>query len=255
MEKLLSGGIGIRGMEQYTREEFESFMKSMKKVSDILHSKSPDYIFAPLIGSVPLIDILAIIDRHFPLENVEYPPNSSRFINREQIIDKWFSNFIQAHYHGEKMSIIGIDEIISGSSAIKGYNEFSKILYFLSKEDPESSLEKKINYEILGIGEVPRRGKRNHTFSKLINKKKATVIETNRIITADNILLNPVRLKLGEVNSQGRQTYLPEVESFVYSPEYISLLQNVASYFGANPDNIHPANLSKIKDSSRRYLK
>jgi len=242
-------------MEQYTREEFESFMKSMKKVSDILNSKKPDYVFAPLIGSVPLIDILAIIDRHFPLENVEYPPNSSRFINREEIIDKWFSNFIQTHYHGEKMSIVGIDEIISGSSAVKGYNEFSKILYTLNKEQPESALEKKINYEILGIGEIPRKGKRNHTFSKLVNKKKATVIETNRIITADNILLNPVRLKLGEVNTQGRQTYLPEVESFVYSPEYISLLQNVASYFGANPDSIHPANLSKIKDSSRKYLK
>jgi hypothetical protein len=254
MEKLLSGGIGIRGMEQYTLEEFESFMKSMKKVSDILHSKSPDYIFAPLIGSVPLIDILAIIDRHFPLDSVEYPPNSSRFLDREEIMNSWLSNFINTNYHGEKMSIVCIDEVISGSSALKGYNEFAKALYSL-KEKSGNSLEKRITYEILGIGEIPTRGKRNHTFNRLVNQKKATIVETSRIITADNILLNPVRLKLGEVNLQGRQTYLPEVESFVYSSEYISLLQNVASYFGTNPDSIHLVNASKIKDSSRKYLK
>ena len=74
-------------MEQYTNKEFDCFMKSMKKAADYLRSKKPDFIFAPIIGSIPLIDILSIIDRQFPLETIEYPPNSSRFIKREEIID------------------------------------------------------------------------------------------------------------------------------------------------------------------------
>src|SRR3989344_8270338 len=106
-------------MKQYTTEEFDDFMRSMKKISDVLRSRKPDFIFAPIVGSVPLIDVLAIIDRHFPLENVEYPPNSSRFLNREEIMDSWYANFLNANYAGEPISITCIDEVISGSSATK----------------------------------------------------------------------------------------------------------------------------------------
>lgn len=240
-------------MEQYSLEEFDSYVKVMKKASDILRSKSPNYIFAPILGSVPFIDVLSIIDRHFPISNVEYPPNSSRFSNRGELIDNWYSNFIKDNYTGKKMSIVCIDEIISGSSAVKGYNEFQKVLYNFRKDD--SKIEKKINYEILGIGEKPRNGSRNPNFNRLINKKKAKVLETKRIITADNPLLNPIKLKVGGINNQGRQTYLPEIESFNYSPEYILFLQNTANYFGVDPDSICLPNLSKIKDSSTKYLK
>jgi len=240
-------------MKQYTIKEFESFVKSMKKINDILHSKKPNYIFAPILGSVPLIDILAIIDRHFPIENVEYPLNSSRFINRQEIVNKWFSNFIKTNYHGEKMSIVCVDEVISGSSAVKGYGEFQKALYDFQGEN-NHSLEKKISYEILGIGESPKNGRRNHGFIKLVNKKKAKVVETDKIITLDNPFLNPIKLEIGKINNQGRQTYLPKIESFVYTSEYISLLQNVTNYFGTNPDNINLVNVSKIKDSSEKYL-
>ena len=239
--------------EQYTYEEFESFMKSMKKVSDILRSKKPDYIFAPITGSIPLIDVLSIIDRHFPMANVEYPPNSSRFIEREEIIDKWLSNFIKKNYFGKPMSIVCIDEVISGSSAVKGANEFEKTLYKIDSRE-QASINKKINYEILGIGERPRNGKRNHTIVQLENKNKAKIIETNRIITSDNVLLNPLRLELGKVNAQGRQTYLPQIHSLNYSKEYIAFLQNTASYFGVNLNNVNLINVCKIKDSLEKYL-
>ncbi|HUW43574.1 MAG TPA: hypothetical protein VMV95_01255 [Bacillota bacterium] len=238
-------------MKQYTKSEFDSFMKSMKNMDDYLRSKKPDFIFAPVLGSVPLIDVLSIIDRHFPLETVEYPPNSSRFINRGEIIDKWFSNFLDANYIGDRMSIICIDEVISGSSAVKGYKEFRKVLHNFNEK---SSLEKKINYEVLGIGEQPKNKKRNHGFSKLVNQKKAKVFETDKIITADNIELNPVRLKLGKINKQGRQTYLPEIDSMIYSQNYLNLLYETANYFGTDPDQVTPANILKIQGSLEKYL-
>jgi hypothetical protein len=239
--------------EQYTFEEFDSFMKSMKKLSDILRSKKPDYIFAPITGSIPLIDVLSIIDRHFPIENVEYPPNSSRFIEREEIMDKWLSNFIKKNYFGKPISIVSVDEVISGSSVIKGANEFTKALYKIDSRE-KSPIQKKINYEILGIGEKPKSTQRNHGLSKLVNSNKLKVIETNRIITADNILLNPLRLERGEINRQGRQTYLPQIHSLDYSAHYISLLQNTANYFGVNLNNISLVNICKIKDSLDKYL-
>jgi len=238
-------------MEQYTSEEFESFMKSMKKMSDILRSKKPDYIFAPILGSIPLIDILSIVDRHFQLETVEYPPNSSRFLKREEIIDRWYSNFIKSNYFGKKMSIVCIDEIISGSSATKGYQEFYKILYnFCNKKG-----NKKIKYEILGVGEKPRNGRRNQTFRKLVNQRKAIVLETKKIITADNPRLNPIRLKKGGLNKQGRQIYLPEIEYVSYPQEYLNLLSNTASYFGADPEGVSPKNIVKMQISLERYLR
>jgi hypothetical protein len=240
--------------EQYTFDEFESFMKSMKKMSDILRSKKPDYIFAPITGSIPLIDVLSIIDRHFPTENVEYPPNSSRFLSREEIMEKWLSRFVKNKYSGNKMSIVCIDEVISGSSATKGFQEFSKIIYNLD-EGKNHQYGKKINYEILGIGEIPRKGKRNHGINSLVQRNKAKVIETKKIITSDNPVLNPLRLKRGEVNVQGRQTYLPEIGALVYTSEYISLLENCANYFGVDLDNTHLVSVSKIRNSLEKYLR
>jgi len=108
-------------MEQYTTEEFESFMKAMKSLSDVLRSQKPNFIFAPIVGSVPLIDILSVMDRHFALETVEYPPNSSRFFKREGMMQTWYTNFLRTNYHGEPISIACVDEVISGSSAVKGH--------------------------------------------------------------------------------------------------------------------------------------
>lgn len=241
-------------MEQYTTKEFESFMKAMKKASDYLRSKKPDFIFAPILGSVPLIDILSIIDRHFPLEIVEYPPNSSRFVNREEIIDKWFSNFLIDNYIGQPRSVICIDEVISGSSATKGYMEFHKTLHQLN-EKMRSPLEKRVNYEILGIGEQPKNKKRNRSFSRLVHQGKAKVFETEKIITADNIDLNPVRLKRDKINVQERQTYKPKIKSMNYSDYYLNLLHNTATYFGVDPEKVTPANLLKIQTSLDKYLR
>jgi len=241
-------------IQQYTTEEFESFMKAMKGMSDMLRSEKPDYIFAPILGSIPLVDTLSIVDRHFPLENVEYPPNSSRFLKRETLIDKWYSNFLETNFTGRKMSIICVDEVISGSSATKGYREFEKTLYNLGLEKG-IPLERKVNYKILGIGEKPRNNKRNRGFTKLVNRKQAKVFEAKKIITADNSFLNPIRLKKGGLNPQGRQIYLPEIEFISYPQDYLVLLHNVATHIGVDPEQVSPTNIMKMQESLDKYLR
>jgi hypothetical protein len=105
------------------------------------------------------------------------------------------------------------------------------------------------------MGEKPKNGKRNRTFSSLVNNKKAHVFETKRIITADNILLNPIRLELGKLNSQNRQTYLPKIHSVQYSPEYLTLLHDVATYSGVDPNQFCPLNILKVQNSLEKYLR
>lgn len=240
-------------IEQYSIEEFEKFAKGIKKASDILKSQNPDYVFAPVTGAVPFIDLFFIADRHFNLGRVEYPPNSSRFRDREGIISKWYQNFLNVNYHGKKMNIICVDEVISGASAVKGYEEFEKALYYFKKRTGES-LEKKVGYTLLGISEMPKTGDRNHILKKLVHSKIAKLIEVGKIITADNVELNHVRLKIDRDNKQGRHIYLPEIEKFYVSDYYITLLQNMAGYFGADPSKVTAQNLGKIKDSVEKYL-
>lgn len=239
-------------LSQYTMRELESFAKAIKKASDIIKSKSPDYIFAPVIGSIPLIDFIMIADRHFPLDNVEYPPNSSRFAEREKIIRKWYNNFLKSNYRGQKIKIICIDEVISGSSALKGYNEFQKSLWEYGK-NIGNKINKKISYEIIGIGERPYNGSRNNGLSALVNGGKMHIVETEKILTADNISLNPARLKVGEPSNKGYK-YEPEIISFEHSQAYLKLLKDFAQYHGVDPHQVRCQNLIKINESLKKFL-
>ncbi|MEM3405444.1 MAG: hypothetical protein QW117_00505 [Candidatus Pacearchaeota archaeon] len=240
-------------LSQYTREEFESFAKGIKKIIDIVKSKKPTYIFAPLIGSIPLVDLMCIADRHFPSEILEYPPNSSRFKDREKILDKWYRNFLKYNYNGEKIKIVCIDEVVSGSSAVKGYNQFKKSLFDYGKEIKER-LDKKIDYEIVGIGEFPTDNKRNPAFKRLIRDKKANVIEVKRIITSDNIYFNPIRFEIEKIKESGRYIFKPKIERFEFSEEYLNLMREFAEYCGVDPNSIKIKNTLKIKESLEKYL-
>ena len=69
------------GKDFESRDEFEKFVDGFRGVATLVRENSPDYIFAPVVGAVPFVDILSIVDQNFPLEDVCYLPNSSRFGN------------------------------------------------------------------------------------------------------------------------------------------------------------------------------
>jgi len=236
--------------------------KKFKKASDIIRSESPDFIFAPVTGSTPFIDILHIIDRHFPLEIVEYLPNSSRFDNREELMKKWYHNFYEENEIGEKIKILSIDEVLSGSSAVKGFKEFKKSIEERAKEKAKglsdeisaieqykSRLNKNIKYKIIGMAE---RGAKEYSFRKLMNNKLVHLINFDVIPTIDNISLNPIRLKISCKKTDGRLSYLPEIESFEITGEYLNLLREIGKYVGADPNKINPVNLSKIEGGLKK---
>lgn len=236
----------------------DEFVNGVKKASDLIKMQGPDFIFAPVIGAVPLVDILNIVDRKFPNDDIVYMPNSSRFVNRDELMSNWYTNFYNRNEVGQPLKIVCLDEVLSGSSALKGYKQFEKSLHdrALAKareiggtgEDVEGfqrKLHKKVKYGIVGFAEKGH--KRNSRFNHLINQGLAHVVEFDDIPTIDNVAYNPIRLKVG-VKRNGRDTYLPEVDEFVATDTYMSFLQDIASYVGANPNDVQPGNYARIKE-------
>jgi hypothetical protein len=247
------------------KKEFGSFVKGFKKAADIIRMEKPDYIFAPIVGAVSFIDILSIMDNRFPLDSVYYLPNSSRFENRDELTSRWYSNFYKQNEIGEKMKIICIDEVLSGSSTVNGYKQFKKSIEERAKEKAKGmtdeikameynkmKLQKDVNYKILGIAEKGH--VRNPKYSNLVNKKIIYPIEFDEVYTIDNIDLNPIRLKPGN-RHKGRLSYLPEIEDFDITPKYMGFLQSIASYVGVDPINVSPKNVSRIEEGLKMASK
>ena len=253
----------LNSLKQYNG--FESFVKGFKKAADIIRMEKPDYIFAPIVGAVAFIDILSIIDKHFPLDTVQYLPNSSRFENRDELTAKWYSNFYKANEINEHMKIICIDEVLSGSSTVNGYKQFKKSIderamekskgmadEIKSFEYNKMKLQKNIDYKILGIAE--RGHERNPRYTNLVNNKIIYPIEFEDVYTIDDINLNPIRLKPGNMHNN-RLSYLPEIQTFDVTHQYMDFLRSIASYTGVDPSNVSPKNFSKIEDGLKLATK
>lgn len=249
---------------EFDKSTIGALAKGFKNASDVIRMKNPDYIFAPVAGAVPFVDILNIVDRKFPLDAVKYLPNSSRFANRDELVSRWYENFYEKNEVGGKMKILCLDEVISGTSAVNSYYNFKKSVInraakkaggmekeLEAREFYEKKLNNDIDFEIIGIAE--KRYDRNPAFGKLVNQKKVYVIEFDKVPTIDNINLNPIRFKEKEKNCHGRITYLPKIEEFVVTPDYLSFLQNIATYIGVDPSNVKPIeHASKIEEGLRQ---
>ena len=244
--------------------DLESLVKGFKKASDILRMEKPNFIFAPVSGSVPFIDIFNIIDRHFRLDSVVYMPNSSRFEKREELMKEWYSKFYDLNEVGEPIKIVCVDEVLSGSSAVVGYKQFQRSIEERARskakglsdesvaiEKFKNKLNKQISYKILGISE--RGYKRNPEFNRLLNKKKVYLIGFDDVPTIDNISYNTLRFKHKRLNE--RTIYYPEIERFDITPEYLSLLRGIATHVGVDPSTVNPVNFSKIDNGLKQAQK
>ncbi len=104
-----------------TYETLEAYVESMRKASEQIKKQNPDFLVAPMLGSIPFIDALAIIDEEFNSDKVVYMPASSRIDNVNQVIEKWFYNFLNDIVKSpEKFpTFLGIDEVVSGQSVLR----------------------------------------------------------------------------------------------------------------------------------------
>lgn len=249
----------MKGHRVYNGKEVEGIANGFAKVAELVRMQGPDHIFAPVIGAVPFIDILYIVDRHFPLHLVCYLPNSSRFANRNKLMSNWYSNFYKSNETGDKLKIVCLDEVLSGASAVNGYNQFRKSLDERAKEkargmDDEAQmftlqkrkLNKNLDYRIVGIMETGHT--LNPVFKKLVTRGLVHTFPFTKVLTIDNVSLNIVRLKQGSNLPNGRASYLPEIERFEVSPDYLNFLKGIAEFVGVDPSRVGPVNLSKIEE-------
>ncbi len=98
-----------------------SYIEAMYESSSIITKENPDFLIVPMTGSVPFIDVMAIIDSNFDYSKAVYMPASSRIENINPVISNWYYNFldenIKEHYQYPK--VLGIDEVVSGNSVIR----------------------------------------------------------------------------------------------------------------------------------------
>lgn len=111
----------MRGEAQFIENRLESYVEAMSEASNIFVEESPDFILAPMNGSVPFIDAMTIVNPDFDPSKVVYMPASSRIDDVLEVISSWYYNFLEevAKNPLELPKIIGIDEVVSGNSAVR----------------------------------------------------------------------------------------------------------------------------------------
>src|SRR3989344_5304660 len=103
------------------KRRLTSYVDSMREASSVITRENPDYLVAPMSGSIPFIDAMAIVDRDFDPSKVVYMPASSRIWDVSRVMSEWYSNFLDSIVKSpfEFPKILGIDEVVSGNSVVR----------------------------------------------------------------------------------------------------------------------------------------
>lgn len=113
----------------------KSYVAGLGDAVEIFDDKKPDLIIAPMMGSVPFVDIMNLIDPNFDNEKVHYMPASSSVVNIQKVMRGWLSNFLDDNVHPDHdFYLMGIDEVVSGNSTKRVYKAISHSLEKKRKE-------------------------------------------------------------------------------------------------------------------------
>lgn len=116
-------------------DSLKAYVDGLVKASDIFVEKSPDLIIAPMMGSVPFIDVIHILNDDFEVNNVYYMPASSSLPDVNKIMATWMKNFLDSNLRANKPTkLMGIDEVVSGSSSTRVYRAITHALENKKKE-------------------------------------------------------------------------------------------------------------------------
>lgn len=255
-------------MDPNAQSTIEAFVSSMEHATRIIHEQNPTCILAPMFGAVPFIDVMNIIDDEFPNEKVVYVPASSKVYRMKEVLRGAFEKVIEEHTPNGG-SILSLDEVVSGNSLTRLFKQFeaARINYANSKtvatygkqtDFRESSVRayrddviNSIVYHSIGIVDkkLERQGKqRNPEYKTLVSKGVVIEVLTLCIVTMDRPEFCPAQYKLVK-DDMGRDVFLPVVEGFDVSPQYIDFLGKVAGICGKDPASVTVRNLGKIRES------
>ena len=105
------------------------FVKGLSEASEIVVDENPDYFIAPMMGAVPFIDVMHILNEDFDVSKVHYMPASSHVVDAKSVMSNWMDNFLAKNVAVDSpVKMIGIDEIVSGSSATRVYRAVTQAI-------------------------------------------------------------------------------------------------------------------------------
>lgn len=110
------------------RGKLKSYVDAMRNASEVITRESPDYVVAPMNGSIPFIDAMAIVDRNFDPSKVVYMPASSKFHKVHSVMVDWYLNFLDDVVRSPDKfpRVLGIDEVVSGSSVARCFKSIDE---------------------------------------------------------------------------------------------------------------------------------
>ena len=127
-----------------TTETLESYVDAMRDASSVISQINPDYLVAPMLGSIPFIDAMAIVDSDFDFSKVIYMPASSRIKDIKNVIKNWYYNFLKdvvdSPFYFPR--VLGIDEVVSGLSVTRCFRSIDLASSRLSREIKQILVEK-----------------------------------------------------------------------------------------------------------------
>lgn len=132
----------------------EAGMHLEEKIRALLDKNSEYRIIVPTMGAIPLYVIMRFFARSIDEKKVFYMPASSKILARGRTVQNYFLNvFKEVAKSGKKITIILIDEIVSGASSSKllqSYNKaFSQYMKVSERRQEICALGNRIRSELI----------------------------------------------------------------------------------------------------------
>ena len=241
-----------------------SYVDAMRQASNRMVEENPDYIVAPMLGSIPFIDAMAIVDRDFDPSKVVYMPASSRIKDVRKVIAEWYFNFLNdiVDFPEHFPKVMGIDETVSGQSVVRCLKHIDLATQKFRKKTRQDLMEKlhsknlelpiqtirdvdiltdnQFSYELGEIRDRVQRGiyrdnkdlakEDSRLFVDIIRKSLGEKLEYKTIGIEDSKAEK--RVKEYEEMKNGKRVFPVEIESIVgmddpdYSPAKYEILED-----------------------------
>lgn len=261
-------------VEKYSRDELESFVEGMRKVSVDLREINPAFYIVSLNGGLPLFDVLTIVDPSVDTSKAVYFPGSSRIKNSEEVLTRCFENFfLEQQDRGDAehvRSLASLDEVVGGHSVGRLFNCYQGASRRVARYNLNSTenevrkgavdeeaydLRKQFPLKVFGVRDMRDQDRRmREEYKKRVKTKEISEYPIYKIITMDDPDYETVKFAHPQSSGFAGVGYYPKVQEIVRTALYDELLRDIAGYMGANPDEIHLSR-SRVISDCEKYAK
>lgn len=159
-------------------DRLESFVEAMYTASNIILEESPDFVLAPMNGSVPLIDAMTIVNSNFDPSKVVYMPASSKIDRVNEVISEWYLNFLKENVKVpcKIPKVVGIDEVVSGGSVVRCLRNIDRAINSERANETQSLVQRLTSPDtqisISAINDVDLLTDNEHSYEFAVIKRK-----------------------------------------------------------------------------------